>query len=291
MPALKRVHFYGRSVLASDVGQDAVMDLAGIGAISAAAVAAIGVPAALVVGRWTMRGALAQAEGTYQAALATAASNLDHWQRGVRRDACVQFLLVTAELDRMAVPMDASATYEEVEASHTEINEALHRATTAYYVVRLESPELAEVANGLLEAVHRCSIASMRWAAAERARGALKRLEEDAGADLIDVNQALDQLGQIAERAATGQPGQGPAYWEAHRHTQRALTALGGLTEDQVADLLNDRTDPVDIIQRIAEPDDARKAFLAAAHSELNARVVAPNSESRRGHGARGEAR
>jgi hypothetical protein len=190
----------------------------------------------------------------------------------------------------MTLPMHEAATYEEIEAAHTEINEARHRATTEYYIVRLESLELAEVANRLLEAMDRYSIASMRWAAFERARGTLNRLEEDSGADLAEVNQTLNQLEQVARNVATGQPGQGPAYWEAHRNAQQALTALGALTEDQVADLLNDRTDPVDIIQRIEEFDDARKAFLAAAHSELNALVVAPYLGSRRGHGAGGQA-
>ncbi|MFE5028081.1 hypothetical protein ACFRAO_33420 [Streptomyces sp. NPDC056656] len=84
------------------------MDLEGIGAIAAAAVAALGVPAAVLVGRWQMRAALraaeetgragiAQAESTYRAALDAVRTEADaahqQWRRGIRRDAYAGFLL------------------------------------------------------------------------------------------------------------------------------------------------------------------------------------------------------
>ncbi|MFF4835433.1 hypothetical protein [Streptomyces sp. NPDC001315] len=260
--------------------QDVAVDLSGIGAISAAAVAAIGIPAALMVGRWTMRGALAQAEGTYLAALATASSNHDHWRRGVQRDACVQFLVITAELDRLSTPMDQAASHDEIEAAHTAADEVLHRATTAYYVVRLESSELGEVANELLETGRRYAIGGLRWGAAERARATLNLFEEEAGSRLTHVWDALHRLGE-AHDAANRQRGRGADYWEARGHARRILGGLGGLTDEQIHDLLNDAENPVDIIQLIERFHAARESFLEAAHSRLNAPVTTPDPESR----------
>jgi hypothetical protein len=96
------------------------MDLQGVGAVAAAAVAVIGVPASLVIGRWQLRAALqsarsahqvglAQAEATYGAALdavrAQSDSVHDHWRRGVRREAWSSFLLASEEVTALAIEM------------------------------------------------------------------------------------------------------------------------------------------------------------------------------------------
>ncbi|MEV5673633.1 hypothetical protein AB0L28_33305 [Streptomyces sp. NPDC052503] len=83
------------------------MDLQGIGAMAAAAVAVVGIPTTLILGRWQLRGALrgaeetaragmAQADASYRSALdaVRAQGQNDHlqWRRGVQRDAYAAFL-------------------------------------------------------------------------------------------------------------------------------------------------------------------------------------------------------
>lgn len=84
------------------------MDLQGIGAVSAAAVALISVPASMLVGHWQMKAALrtaeaanqaglAQAESAYHAALDAVSAQADaallQWRRGIQREAYASFLL------------------------------------------------------------------------------------------------------------------------------------------------------------------------------------------------------
>ncbi|MGW3631783.1 hypothetical protein ACWD7F_16725 [Streptomyces sp. NPDC005122] len=85
------------------------MDLQGIGAISASAVAAVSIPIAVMVGRWQMRGAseaasagVAQAEATYRSALdavrVEASATYVQWRRSTQREAYVAFLLSAHQL-------------------------------------------------------------------------------------------------------------------------------------------------------------------------------------------------
>ncbi|MFE9095513.1 hypothetical protein [Streptomyces sp. NPDC007264] len=94
---------------AQSLRQDPGMDLQGIGAVSASAVAALGIPIAVIVGRWQMRGAsesaragVAQAEATYRAALdavrAETSATYVQWRRSTQREAYVAFLLSAHQL-------------------------------------------------------------------------------------------------------------------------------------------------------------------------------------------------
>ncbi|MER6344990.1 hypothetical protein ACWC10_30690 [Streptomyces sp. NPDC001595] len=182
----------------------------------------------------------------------------------------MQFLVAMAELDRLETPMDEAASRDEIEAVHRAADEVMHRATTAYYIVRLESLELGSVAYEMLDAGQRLTNGALRWAAVERARATLNRLEEEAGTHLRHVHEALARLEEVAIDARV-QRGRGREYWEAERHARRTLVALQRLTDEQINDLLDDAADAVDVIERIEKFHDAREAFLAAAQTALNA--------------------
>lgn len=134
------------------------MDLEGIGALAAAAVAAVGIPTTLVLGRWQLRGALrgaeetaraglAQADASYRAALdaVRAQGQNDHlqWRRGVQRDAYAAFLQSVLSytdtarnnfgsgISRLEETRDRIAALKALETDMS------HRA----WVVRLEGPD------------------------------------------------------------------------------------------------------------------------------------------------------
>jgi hypothetical protein len=133
------------------------MDLAGIGALAAAAVAALGIPTTLVLGRWQLRGALrgaeetaraglAQADASYRAALdaVRAQGQNDHlqWRRGVQREAYAAFLQsVLSYTDTARAAFGDICRLEEtrnrVAALKPLETDMSHRA----WVVRLEGPD------------------------------------------------------------------------------------------------------------------------------------------------------
>ncbi|MFB8402213.1 hypothetical protein [Streptomyces sp. NPDC055912] len=150
------------------------MDLQGIGAIAAAAIAAIGIPSALVIGRWqtraalqaaeaTARAGLAQAESTYRAALdAVRAQGQDaysQWRRSIRRDAYASLLmtshqLVTATSKITELPFGERIINDERLSQRAAVAEASTALRGAHLAVMLEGPE--KVAAACSEHVAAC---------------------------------------------------------------------------------------------------------------------------------------
>ncbi|MFF7130819.1 hypothetical protein ACFZBZ_00605 [Streptomyces sp. NPDC008196] len=132
-------------------------DLQGIGAVAAAVVAAVGIASTILIGRWTLRGALrgaeetaraglAQADASYRAALdaVKAQGRNDHlqWRRGVQRDAYAAFLQsVLTYTDSAHNDLGRASGQEETRACIAALRgletDMSHRA----WVVRLEGPD------------------------------------------------------------------------------------------------------------------------------------------------------
>ncbi|WP_157854362.1 hypothetical protein [Streptomyces griseofuscus] len=176
------------------------MDLQGVGAVAAAAVAALAVPAALVTGRWSTRGALAQAEATYKAALETSQNTDKQWRRSVRRDSYSTFLLASTQLhiktERMMRTRPITATtlttaFEELSRLRDELEAKLT-------VVELEGPDaVAEAARNLASAVNRFSASRRKYVSIAQAEQKLRTLiREDTPAriGLSALQSALDTL-------------------------------------------------------------------------------------------------
>lgn len=128
------------------------MDLQGVGAITASAVAAISVPVAVLVGRWQMRGTIQAAEASYQAALDTASAAQAQWRRGVQREAYSGFLLAMAQI-ASAIDRDRDDDRPMLETP-AELKSALNAGLTAldsaHSIVLLEGP--STVADAATEA-------------------------------------------------------------------------------------------------------------------------------------------
>jgi hypothetical protein len=277
------------------------MDLAGIGAIAAAGVAAVGIPAALLVGRWQLKGQLkgaeatqeasvraaeetarvgvAQAEATYRAALdavrATAAANHDQWRRTVRRDAYVQLVLAATEVERLSLPENESVTTTEaVKAAEAAVDEALHRVDTAYYVVRLESRELNDMALELVRSAQLYAWGKRKWAAYLRAKSVLDEIEASTRAVLSEVRDALGHLHEVA-RVHPSEERRTPEVDSARRDAERALSSVPQLSEQHIEDLVTMQIWPVEppVHRRRDRLTIARGRFLGAAHDDLNVPV------------------
>lgn len=143
------------------------MNLEGIGALAAAAVAAVGIPTTIVLGRWQLRGALRGAEETARAGLAQADASYrsaldavraqgqnDHlqWRRSVQRDAYAAFLQSvltytdTAHNSFSSGRISLEETRNRFAALKVLETDMSHRA----WVVRLEGPdEVAEATRAL----------------------------------------------------------------------------------------------------------------------------------------------
>ncbi|MEW2297820.1 hypothetical protein ABZ719_34845 [Streptomyces sp. NPDC006743] len=278
------------------------MDLEGIGAVAAAAVTAIGIPTAIVIGRMqlkaglraaetTWHAALVQADASYRAAMdtvrATASANQDQWRRGVRRDAFVQFLTISSELQHIELPEDAEATDEEIRQAEKALREIVHRAETTFHIVCLESADLQDAATRLLQAIRHYARGYRRLAAAERAISTLTAIEEENRTHLDEVHAALGALATAANAVDDV---------EHHRDVQRArdraqaaLRDVPGLSERHQRNLLyaNRHGLPDNRAHRRALQD-SRQAFLAAAQADLDApaSVPAPGSHSLASPGA-----
>ncbi|MGW3646667.1 hypothetical protein [Streptomyces sp. NPDC000878] len=143
-------------------------DLQGIGAIAAAVVAAVGIASTILIGRWTLRGALrgaeetaraglAQADASYRAALdaVRAQGQNDHlqWRRSVQRDAYAAFLQsVLNYTDSAHNNLGRASGLEETRACIAALRgletDMSHRA----WVVQLEGPDEVAGAAITLEA-------------------------------------------------------------------------------------------------------------------------------------------
>lgn len=139
------------------------MDLAGIGAVAAAAVAAVGIPAAVLVGRWQARAGIAQAEASYRAALdAVRASGGEahaQWLRSTRREAYAALLLAagrTLDVARLLVE-DATANKippDQRNARTAEFEAQISQLQNAGIIVSLEGPDdVARHTNSMVGAV------------------------------------------------------------------------------------------------------------------------------------------
>ncbi|MGW6152829.1 hypothetical protein ACWFRM_06840 [Streptomyces sp. NPDC055144] len=170
------------------------MDLEGIGAISAAAVAALGVPAAVLVGRWQVRGALraaeetgragiAQAESTYRAALDAVRTEADaahlQWRRGIQRDAYAGFLLAMTRCVHAAeaLPRGRLETSQILSAAEDELARAKNDLSAALWVVKLEGPSVvADSAGSVSSLTYELTEALTRKAEYRRAASTLYHL-------------------------------------------------------------------------------------------------------------------
>lgn len=202
------------------------MDLAGVGAISAAAVAALGVPAAVVVGRWQMRGALraaeetgragiAQAQSTYRAALDAVQTEAEaahlQWRRGIRRDAYAGLLLAMTRCIQAAeaVPTgrltDASG---DLSAAERELVTARSDLSAALWVVKLEGPPaVARSAEGVVSLAFELCDALERKAESQRAASILQHLR-GTNSVAAELDSALMSLAVIVDETGySAQPG------------------------------------------------------------------------------------
>lgn len=125
------------------------MDIQGVAAVAASAVAAVGIPSTLLIGRWQLRAALkaadathhaglTQAEATYKAAVdavrAQSDSAHDHWRRGVRREAWSAFLLASEDVTGQARDiLDGAGARDELVSARRALRRAL-------VVLELEGP-------------------------------------------------------------------------------------------------------------------------------------------------------
>ncbi|MFI9176111.1 hypothetical protein [Streptomyces lincolnensis] len=266
-PGSAAVNFGRKPDIQAKARQDGPVDLSGVGAIAAAAVAALGIPAALAVGRWQMRAAI-------DAVQATAISDREQWRRSLRREACVQFLTATSEFDRIdSDRLDAEATEQAFTDAEAAIEGAHHRATEAYYILRIEAPDLSDPALRLLHAARQRAIGAVRSARSWQAEGVLRQLESESNPDMPSVRGALTNL-----MLAGGLPGVTPEEVErrrgqmmaAHFHALGLLNGLGVLTETQIRALMDAKKNPVWASELLKTLREARDAFLAAVHSTLN---------------------
>ncbi|MFI6852834.1 hypothetical protein [Streptomyces sp. NPDC050416] len=208
------------------------MDLQGIGALAAAAVAAVGIPAALVVGRWQMRAALraaeqtaragmAQAEASYKAALDAVRASADEthaqWLRDTRRQAYSSFLLACHEALTASLALRENCgtqeRYDRYEALEDEVRAASTKAHTAELVVRLEGPDsvslLATHLVGLLDSIIRDDNYMANLA---KARPDLELLVEEEGMS----SPYGDLLNAVItyQFEARNEPARGAYHWE-----------------------------------------------------------------------------
>ncbi|MFJ7074758.1 hypothetical protein [Streptomyces sp. NPDC098781] len=134
-----------------------LMDLQGLGAIAAAAVAAATVPITVLVGRWQVRAAVQAAEAAYRAAVdAAQRQGTDahaQWRREVRREAYTAFLLAVHQVTRLANAVEDDYHNENPDST-ADMERAVTALQNAFFVVLLEGPDSAAVAaNALSDAV------------------------------------------------------------------------------------------------------------------------------------------
>ncbi|WP_327265268.1 hypothetical protein OG444_30810 [Streptomyces sp. NBC_01232] len=251
------------------------MDLEGIGAISAAAVAALGVSAAVIVGRWQMRGALraaeetgragvAQAQSTYRAALDAVHTEADaahlQWRRSIRRDAYAGFLLAMTRCVQAAeaLPRGRLAdTSEDLSAAEGELARAKNDLNSALWVVKLEGPPaVANGAEGVSSLTFELADALVRKAEFNRAASSLHHLGSsnpvaaELDAALMGLAVTVDETGYNAQLGSGETPPR-----EVTDGVERVNTLYGQLSDDidtagwvaLLNEALNYRTNPQEL--------------------------------------------
>ncbi|MDQ0713485.1 hypothetical protein QFZ55_002937 [Streptomyces luteogriseus] len=201
------------------------MNLEGIGAISAAAVAALGVSAAVLVGRWQMRGALraaeetgragiAQAESTYRAALDAVRTAADaahlQWRRGIRRDAYAGFLLAMTRCVQAAeaLPRGRLEAAQVLTTAEDELTRAKNDLSAALWVVKLEGPPLVADSAGSVSSLA-CELTEVLSRKAEyyRAASTLRHLSS-SNPVAAELDAALMRLAVVvSETGYNARPG------------------------------------------------------------------------------------
>ncbi|MGW7242203.1 hypothetical protein [Streptomyces sp. NPDC054804] len=204
------------------------MDLQGIGAVSAAAVALIGIPASVLIGRWQMKAALRTAEATHEAGLAQARSayraaldavraeaNAAHvqWRRGIQREAYASFLLAANRVkelgERFVMDNGGDLSAESIRAGKAAIDDALTTLKAAQTIIELEGPDdVAAPAAGMTDAAETMAYHFAKQAIYERAWGKLGRIMNDQSqsvrAPAVELMQALADLGRLRSTSSSG---------------------------------------------------------------------------------------
>ncbi|PBC63152.1 hypothetical protein BKI49_15650 [Streptomyces sp. Tue6028] len=260
------------------------MDLEGIAALSAAAVAFIGIPASMLIGRWQMKAGLRTAEATSEAGLAQARSayraaldavraeaNAAHlqWRRGIQREAYASFLLAanrTKELgERFVMDSEGDLSAESIRAGKAAIDDALATLKAAQTIIELEGPDdVAAPAAGMTNAAQRMAYYFGKQAIYERALGRLGRMMDDQSpsvrAAAEELMQALVALGRLRS-ASSSEPDELGGL-----DTHEARVAMRCCQEAQTAlppDALNDEE-----FGALLEGFRSRPPMLSSAHAD-----------------------
>lgn len=290
-------------------GTMTTMDLEGIGALSAAAVALIGIPASMLIGRWQTKAALrtaeatsetglAQAESAYRAALdaVRAEANAAHqqWRRGIQREAYASFLLaanrVTELGERFVMDNGEDLSVETIRVGKAAIDDALATLKAAQTIVELEGPDdVAGPAAGMTNAAQTMSYYLGKQAIYERAWGKLGRIMDDQSSDVsataVDLMQALAALGRIRSTTSSGVDelnGQdSPAARAAERSCRDAWSALphGALDDEEFRALVEGwlsrpPTSSSPYLDAVREFGEAETRFVRAAKIELHGQAA-----------------
>lgn len=197
------------------------MDLEGIGALSAAAVALIGIPASVLIGRWqlkatlrtaeaTSEAGLAQAEAAYRAALdaVRAEANAAHlqWRRGIQREAYASFLLAANRVrevgERFVMDNAEDLSMERIRAGKAALEDTLATLKETQTITELEGPDsVAGPAAGMTHAAEMMGYYLGKQAIYERAWGKLGRIMDDELPDVrstaVRLMEALAGLGRL----------------------------------------------------------------------------------------------
>lgn len=251
-------------------GRMQVVDLAGIGAISASVVAAIGIPSAIIVGRWQMRAGIQAAEATYRAAVdavrGTAEANHEQWRRTARRDAYVQLLLKASLAEQLTLP-EGNADPERIAAADAALTEALHDVELAYYIVRLESGGVADQAQALADAALEYGKAKRLWADYLRANATVARAEDEIRQQAVSAVMTHYDAARDPHPKETGEVGSLSGATEA---VHQALSRVPHMTDRGIAAIVEVNYGPFSPAARLRQLMEARDAFLTTAHADLS---------------------
>jgi hypothetical protein len=284
------------------------MDLQGIGALAAAAVAAVSIPAALLVGRWQMRAAMrtaeeagragiAQAEATYRAALdavrADAGNAYVQWRRSLRRDAYSELLLVAHRV-RTAALLLTSGTPDERRAriesgtlvtQRKTLGETEDSLTAAWLVVTLEGPRQAAVAAGdLVTVCQSFSKSHKNDAIVEEAQHSLRLANQPVlapGHPLPEFITTVEELRQLVIESYEHEELMCEIVRADQNSPVNSLRHRAYQLLDQIPDLRGPglvmlthslmTLDVDDYEETVSQLNRAQSAFLAAAQSALDA--------------------
>ncbi|MFF8476060.1 hypothetical protein [Streptomyces sp. NPDC015414] len=281
------------------------MDLEGIGALSAAAVAFVGIPASMLIGRWQMKAAvrtaeatseagLAQAESAYRAALdaVRAEANAAHqqWRRGIQREAYAAFLLAANRVqelgERFATDNAEDLSAENVRVGKTAVDDALATLKEAQTIIELEGPDdVAAPAAGMANAAQVMSYHLGKQAIYERAWGRIVRLTDNSSprvsAAARELTEALVHLGRHRPTGSAGpdEPGEQDAQVTraAERSCRQALSALPpDAVDDEEAEallegwMLRPPTLSSSYLDAVDQFREAETRFVRAAKNELH---------------------